>query len=145
MSATMYRPTTYEQPLNQSTTATSTETLWLSGLTYRCDFMPEQCTWEEAKAYLETLNQKSSQRWRLPTLAELERLLTPTAQQNLRGDRHHIIKRFLDCMPQESIFWSSTKENSMGVWVVDFSRGYYCLRDKTSKQYLLCVSDSKLA
>ena len=144
MRAEIYESEIYQQRTNPSQPDGCCQRLWLSGLTYQCDFIQERYTWEEAKAYLKALSQTTGQQWRLPTLKELERLLSPVALANLRQERHHMIKTFLDFMPQESIFWSSTQENSMGVWVVDFSQGYYTVRDKSNHYYLLYVSDSKL-
>ncbi len=145
MRAEIYESEIYQEHLAKQRGIVAYESLWLSGLTYRCDFLQKRYTWQEAKAYISELNKKTSHRWRFPTLRELERLLTPAPHQNLRGDRHHIIKRFVDFMPQESLFWSATEENSMGAWVVDFSQGYYCVRDKSTQQYLIVVSDSKIA
>jgi hypothetical protein len=96
-------------------------------------------TWEEANNYAKSLKISGHNDWRLPTIGELERLLTKQSIENYKGDTHHIFREFLDMMPKDSCFWSSTEENELYAWVVDFGKGYDYWRRKTIKYYALCV------
>ncbi len=145
MKAEIYESELYQEQLKEKASEPIVRKIWLDGLTYQCMFIQEPQTWEEISSYLRDLNTKNKCHWQLPTLSELEKLLTKIPLKNLKGETHYIHKSFLDFMPKESIFWSRTKENRFGIWVVDFSRGYYCLRDKSEKHYFISVSKSKLS
>jgi len=134
----------YQDKIRSQEPSPVVKRVWLEGLTYQCCFIQEQYTWEEARAYLQELSLLEGYRWRLPTLAELEKLLTKAPSQNINGEPYYMVKSFLDFMPQESIFWSASMENRFGVWVVDFNQGMYYLRDKTNRYHLLAVCESKL-
>jgi hypothetical protein len=96
-------------------------------------------TWEEANEYAKNLKIAGHKDWRLPTLDELERLLTKQSIKKYNGDSHHIQREFLDMMPTDSCFWSSTEENELYAWVVDFGKGYDYWRRKTIKYYAMYV------
>jgi len=98
-------------------------------------------TWQDAMIYAKRLEISNYTNWRLPTVEELETLLTKRALRNSRGDKHYIIRDFLEVMPKESCFWTSTQENDLYAWVVDFSKGYDYWRRKTIKYHALFVRD----
>ena len=96
-------------------------------------------TWEEANEYAKKLRIGGYNDWRLPTIEELERLLTKQSMKNSKRDSHYILRDFLEVMPQDSCFWSSTEENELYAWVVDFGKGYDYWRRKTLKYYAIYV------
>jgi len=98
-------------------------------------------TWEEAMNYPKSLNISNYKNWRLPTIDELERLFTKQSNKNSKGDSHFIIKDFLEVMPKDSRFWSSSEENEPYSWVADFSKGYDYWRKKELKYYAIFVRD----
>ncbi len=98
-------------------------------------------SWQEAIEYGEKLEISGYRGWRLPTIDELEALFTKQSRVNSHGDRHYIIKDFLEVMPTDSIFWSITEENEPYAWVADFSRGYDYWRLKKFKYHALFVRD----
>ncbi len=98
-------------------------------------------TWKEAQVYAKRLEISNYKNWRLPTVEELERLLSKRSFLNSNGDSHYIIRDFLEVLPKDSSFWTSTEENELYAWVVDFSKGYDYWRRKTLKYHVLFVHD----
>ena len=97
--------------------------------------------WKEAVEYAKTLTISNYKNWRLPTIDELERLFTKQSSRNSLGDSHFIIKEFLEVMPTDSCFWSSSEENEPYAWVADFRRGYDYWRRKELNCYAIFVRD----
>jgi len=100
-------------------------------------------TWHEAMEYAKGLKISGYEGWRLPTIEELEALFTKKAQKNSKGDSYFIIKYFLESLPKEAKFWSSSEENEPYAWVADFNMGYDYWRHKSSRYYALFVRDIK--
>ncbi|NOZ90604.1 MAG: DUF1566 domain-containing protein [Epsilonproteobacteria bacterium] len=98
-------------------------------------------SWREAIISAKRLNISGYDGWRLPTVEELERLLTKRSFVNSRGDSYYIIRDFLEVLPDDGCFWTSTEENELYAWVVDFSKGYDYWRRKTLKYHALFVRD----
>jgi hypothetical protein len=98
-------------------------------------------SWDEAIEYSKRLNISGYRNWRLPTIDELEKLFTKQSKKNSKGDIHYIIKDFLETMPRESCFWSSSEENEPYAWVADFSKGYDYWRRKSLKFHVIFVRD----
>jgi hypothetical protein len=97
--------------------------------------------WKEAKENAQKLKISKYGDWRLPTIAELEKLLTRSRLKNSKGDRHYVIQDYLESMPTDSCFWSATEENELYAWVVDFGKGYDYWREKTLAYHTLFVHD----
>jgi hypothetical protein len=98
-------------------------------------------SWRDATIFARRLKLSGYEMWRLPTVEELEKLLTKRPFINSRGDKHYIIRDFLEVLPKDSCFWTSTEENEPYAWVVDFSKGYDYWRRKTMKFHALFVKD----
>jgi len=96
-------------------------------------------TWEEAKEYAQHLQIASYTGWRLPTVEELEKLLTKYSAKNSKGENLFIVQEFLEVLPKDGCFWTSSEENDLYAWVVDFDKGYDYWRRKTLKYYTLYV------
>ncbi|NEW61643.1 DUF1566 domain-containing protein, partial [Sulfurovum sp. bin170] len=96
-------------------------------------------TWEEANEYAKKLKIAGYDDWRLPTIEELEGLLTKRSLKNSKRDSHYVLRDFLEIMPQDSCFWSSSEENELYSWLADFGKGYTYWRRKTLKYYALYV------
>ncbi len=101
-------------------------------------------SWEEAMVFAKSLNISNYKNWRLPTIDELEKLFTKQSNQNSKGNSHYIIKDFLEVMPKDSSFWSSSEENEPYAWVADFSKGYSYWRKKELNYYAIFVRDVKV-
>jgi len=113
--------------------------LFFGKLSYQRFPTQQLLTWEEANEYAKNLKTGGYSDWRLPTIEELEKLLTKQSIKNSKGESHYVLRDFLDMMPTESCFWSSTEENELYAWVVDFGKGYDYWRRKTIKYYALYV------
>jgi len=113
--------------------------LFFGKLSYQRFPTQQLLTWEEANEYAKNLKTGGHSDWRLPTIEELEKLLTKQSIKNSKGESHYVLRDFLDMTPTESCFWSSTEENELYAWVVDFGKGYDYWRRKTIKYYALYV------
>jgi len=117
--------------------------IFINGLMYQRYPTRRLFNWHEANEYAKELKISGYKGWRLPSVDELEVLFTKTAQKNSLGDSYFIIKDFLDSMPKEAKFWTSSEENELYAWVVDFNMGYDYWRHKSSRYYALFVRDIK--
>jgi len=115
--------------------------LFLGNLAYQQFPDTTLSTWEDAMQEAKKLEISSYSSWRLPTVDELEKLLTRVSLKNSKGDSHYILKDFLENIPTDSCFWTSTEENRLYAWVVDFRKGYDYWRRKTLKYHALYVHD----
>jgi len=101
--------------------------------------------WKGAKAYCEGLTLGAYSYWRLPTRAELKRLLTQNSYKNSKGYSYHIRQEFVENMPpltgkyQYSTFWSSTEANPNNAWFVAFKNSNVKELSKLYTLYTLCV------
>jgi hypothetical protein len=98
-------------------------------------------TWYEAIEEAKKLNLSNYTGWRLPTIEELEKLLIKRTFRNSKGDKHYILKEFIEGMPKESFFWTIKEEGEQNAWVIDFSHGYDYWRRKATKLHALFVRD----
>ena len=96
---------------------------------------PFPLTWEEAREYLQTLNQKEPSApipWRLPTVEELLTLVQPTAEvEDL------CTPTIFD--PEKKWFWSSDTRTFISTWFLDLASGYVAAQDTTCLFYVLPV------
>jgi len=117
----------------------SDEILFFGKLSYLRFSNHKLVTWDEARESASSLKVAGYNDWRLPTIDELERLLTKQSIKNYKGESHYILRDFLDMMPHDSCFWSSTEENELYAWVINYGKGYDYWRRKTIKYYALYV------
>jgi hypothetical protein len=103
----------------------------------------ELFNWVDAINHANGLDISGYRDWRLPTIDELERLFTRSVKINSCGNRYFIMKYFLNSMPKDAKFWSSSEENENYAWVADFNVGYDYWRDKRGKYYAIYVRDIK--
>jgi len=115
--------------------------IFLGNLMYQRFPTDKLYSWDEAIVYSKRLKISDYEGWRLPTVEELERLLTKRSFVNSSGSSHFIIRDFLDVLPNDSCFWTESEENELYAWVVDFSKGYDYWRRKTLKYHALFVRD----
>ncbi|MCK4442621.1 MAG: DUF1566 domain-containing protein [Sulfurovaceae bacterium] len=115
--------------------------IFLDNLMYQRFPTQRLYTWQEAIDYSNSLEISNYKGWRLPTIDELERLLTKRSLVNSKGYAHFVIRDFLEVLPKDSCFWTQSQENELYVWVVDFSKGYDYWRSKTLKYHALFVHD----
>lgn len=108
----------------------------IEGIAYENRPFKQIFTWEGAKRHC-----KNRRGWRLPNIEELKKLLTLKDTFNSKKESHYIRKEFLENMPSESWFWSSTTfpKNPKYAWTIDFSYGNKSWNKKTGKIYTLCV------
>jgi len=112
----------------------------IDGLMYQNQPFIKKYTWEEAKEYAKNLYLGEYDDWRLPTRAELQKLLTEESSKNLKGYTQSIRKEFIENIPKFSFFWTSAEKDSSQAWFVNFRYGYDLWNFKTDKNYVLCVS-----
>jgi len=117
----------------------SDEILFFEELSYQRFPTLTRMSWQEAIESAKKSRVANYNDWRLPTIDELERLLTKQNIKNHKGESHHVLREFLNIMPQDSCFWSATEENELYAWVVDFGKGYDYWRNKSLKYYTLYV------
>ena len=107
-----------------------------TGLTWAESPSPFPLTWDEARAYLERLNQNappSTTPWRLPTVEELITLIQPkTNPEDL-------------CTPtifdaDKKWFWTADTRTFTQAWFVDLENGYVAPQDRTCLFHILPVS-----
>jgi hypothetical protein len=91
-------------------------------------------SWKKAKEYCQDLSLDGFDDWRLPTIDELETILT-------KEKSNKYTKKALVDTTLSSYYWSSTTGayNSGYAWQVDFSDGSTYGSDKTSNYYVRCV------
>ncbi|GAU09242.1 protein kinase domain-containing protein [Desulfoplanes formicivorans] len=103
-----------------------------TGLTWSKSPSPFPLTWEEARTYLDGLNQGAHQTWRLPTVDELITLIQPKAHpEDL-------------CTPTivdtgRKWFWSADTRTFTQAWFVDLENGYVAGQDRTCLFHVLAV------
>jgi|GEM_PF-7036648 len=130
--------------LNKRTIYKVDNILFIGSLMYQRFPTKKLFSWEEAKEYAKGLKISGYGDWRVPSIEELEQLFTKKAQKNSAGDSYFIIKEFINSMPKDAKFWSSSEENELYAWVADFNMGYDYWRHKNSRYYALFVRDIKV-
>ena len=111
----------------------------IDGLMYQNQPFTKTYTWKEAKEYAQNLHFEGYDDWRLPTVAELKKLLTKKSFKNSKGDKHYIGKEFIENMPKLSWFWTSEEKDSSVACFLYFNDGDVHWLDKTRQLYALCV------
>jgi hypothetical protein len=130
--------------LNKRTIYKVDNILFIGSLMYQRFPTKKLFSWSEANEYAKELKISGYGGWRLPSIEELEQLFTKTAQRNSKGDSYFIIKDFVNSMPKDAKFWSSSEENEHYAWVADFNMGYDYWRHKNSRYHALFVRDIKV-
>jgi len=94
-----------------------------------------QKTWDEAKLYCDSLNQHSTEGWRLPSIKELQSIVDP------KQYRPAIISDFQ--YTTTFYFWSSTeyKKDRNQAWYVTFESGLTSISYKTIRNSVRCVKE----
>ena len=103
-----------------------------TGLIWAKSPSPFPLTWEQARTYLDDLNQGGSQTWRLPTVEELITLIQPKAHPE-----DLCTPTILDT--NRKWFWSADTRTFTQAWFVDLENGYVAGQDRTCLFHVLAV------
>ena len=91
--------------------------------------------WQGALAFCQELRLAEHDDWRLPTVKELQSVITPL-------DRYDSsIKDTFNNIGGSGYYWSSTEHETdeAFAWMMNFKRGYEYINYKTYKRYVRCV------
>jgi serine/threonine-protein kinase len=109
-----------------------------TGLTWQQAGSEYPLTWQEAKFYIEALNQQQyagCKVWRLPTVDELMSLLTATPH-----GEHLCIEPVFD--PNQRAFWSCDRKSYTAAWYVSVDMGFVHWQDLSASYYVKAVSNT---
>ena len=91
--------------------------------------------WQGALAFCQELRLAEHDDWRLPTVKELQSVITPLDRYNPS------IKNTFNNVGGSGYYWSSTEHETdeAFAWMMNFKRGYEYINYKTYKRYVRCV------
>ncbi len=91
--------------------------------------------WQGALASCKELRLAGHDDWRLPTVKELQSVITPLSRYN------PAVKNIFKNVGDSGYYWSSTEDESdeAFAWMMNFKRGYEYINYKTYKRYVRCV------
>ena len=106
-----------------------------TGLFWESQNQAWQKTWEEAKAYCESLDKWWKTNWRLPTRTELMWLVDYSRYSPAINIDYFTV--------ESSSYWSSTTfvRNTGTAWGIGFNSGGMGWKSKTKSDYVLCVAN----
>jgi len=141
------------QGLSDKLNTLNSEYTVINGLMYQKHQFEKEYTWEEAKDYCSNLTLAGYNDWRLPTIDELEKVVTDCGgiavkfQDNYEQlwGKNRANTSYQKCYKSKGFssyyYWSSTTsvDYSSVAWIVGFSNGYVYSYVKGTSNYVRCV------
>lgn len=121
-----------------------------TSLTWQIEVDGKEYTWDEAFEYVQKLNNEQYcgyDDWRIPTLDELETLVTNEKYKCENGYEYRVKKNFLKSMNNNdewASYWSSTSLHSLYSYYLSFMNGCSRKTLKTNPTYIRCVRGGNL-
>jgi len=121
-----------------------------TNLIWQVEIEDKAYIWDDIQEYVNKLNDENYcgyNRWRVPTLDELQTLITENSYRNFKSQNFvtYITEPLLESMYMETqSFWSSTEceEDNYFAWYVFFYGGSSFYEHKLETNYIRCVTDN---